>query len=332
MSKNAVILGGGAIAINFHLPRVKTMLGAERVVVVEVSAPRREELAREFGSDRSVEIVESLPATGQFDFAVIATPPKFHFEYFEQLKGRARDILIEKPMTLNAEEARRVAEICAGGGPRVYVALIRRTLGGFALIREMIRANQFGALKKVTLTEGGIFGWMAVSMGSFSRTLNGGGVLMDTGPHTIDLLFQVFDTVEFQASWMDADLSEGGETIEANCTLDLLADGAVPVRLSLSRNRNFSNLAVFEFEAAVCKVGVRDDEVTVDMASGVPLKAMPTDEFAEMGKDFKALFDRYYARFLLRQDNTGVAPEDSEKIARIIDAAYQNAQPIKGGF
>jgi predicted dehydrogenase len=332
MNGSTVLIGGGAVAAGFHLPRLKALPGCTGVTIVEVDAARRGQLHREFARDRAVKIVDSLPADGRFMLGVIATPPKFHLEYLEKLNGRADGVVIEKPVAMNAAEARRVLEISGNGGPRVYVALIRRTLRGFELIRRMRASRQFGALRKVTIAEGGVFHWPAVSLGSFSRDLNGGGVLMDTGPHTIDLLFQVFDGVECRRSWMDADVLGTGEAIEANCTLELFADGSVPVWLSLSRNRYLSNSAVFEFDSARCSVGVRDDVVKVEMQEGTPMYATPDDEFVSLGKDFRGLFDRFYSRFPARGDNGGVSPEESEKVMRVIDAAYANAEPIRGGF
>jgi len=332
MSTGAVLIGGGAVATGFHLPRLRLLPGCGHVTIVETALHRREELRREFARDGSVEILENLPDGRRFAFGVIATPPRFHLEYFERLKDAAAEIVIEKPLAMNATEARRIREACAAGGPRVYVALIRRTLGGFALVRRMRESGRFGALRGVTIAEGAVFRWPAVSLGSFSRQQNGGGVLMDTGPHTIDLLFQVFDGVECRRAWMDADVRGAGDAIEANCTLELLADGAVPVSLTLSRNRNLSNSAVFEFESARCSLGVRDDVVKVEMGNGVVLQAVPDDEPGAPGKDFKGLFDRFYRRFPARHDNGGVSPEESERVLRVIDAAYANAGPVRGGF
>lgn len=64
---------------------------------------------------------------------------------------------------------------------------------------------------------------------------------------------------------MDADLRHGEQAIEANCVLHLRADEDLPVSLALSRNRNFSNQARFEFEGAVVNVDVRDNSLRVSL-------------------------------------------------------------------
>ena len=259
---------------------------------------------------------------------LISTPPKFHFEYFELLQANADVFLIEKPLTINADEARIICQIASEKEKTVFVHLIRRTLKAYTLIKSLWESGLFGELKSVRLFEGGVFNWDAVSMGSFSNELNGGGVLMDTGPHAIDLLFQVFKEIKLIESRMDA----LAPAIEANCVLKLNADKEIPVLLSLSRNRNFSNETVFDFEKAEVRVGVRNNDIKVNLKNNVSFLAAPGDMISNHCVDFSSLIDDYYNKYILARINNGVGPDDSLKIAELIDAAYSNAELIKGGF
>lgn len=326
---NTLIVGAGAMAINHHLPRFIDVLGCKHIDILETNPQRRAELIKRFDRDAKIELIDQLPDPKDiYDLVLISTPPKFHVEYFELLQANAGVFLIEKPMTMNADEARIICQIASEKEKKVFVHLIRRTLKAYTLIKTLWELRLFGELKSVRLFEGGVFDWNAVSMGSFSNELNGGGVLMDTGPHAIDLLFQVFENIELVESRMDA----LAPAIEANCVLKLSADKGVPVLLSLTRNRNFSNETVFDFENAEVRAGVRNNNIKVNLKHDVSFIAVPTDITSNQCVNFSSLIDDYYNKYLLSGINNDVAPEDSLKIAELIDAAYSNAELIREGF
>ncbi len=312
--------------MDFHLPRLLAVLSAARVTIVEPDDLRRSELARRFGRDRRIDLAEQLDADGTFDLAVIATPPRFHADYFHALSRRARAVVIEKPLAIDAAKAEGIRDAICAGGPEVFVCLVRRGLAAFGLLREFWRSGHFGALESVEFHEGRVYAWEATSLGSFSKDLNGGGVLMDTGPHALDQLLRFFDEAELEHACMDGD--PGG--IEANATLALRADG-VPVTMQLSRNRNLSNTATFEFEAARCRVGLGDDHFRVEPSKGAAFDVHGR-EGAGPSPDFADLFDRFYVERVLSADASGVGVDSSLTALRLIEAAYGACVPMQGGF
>ena len=327
-SKKSIIIGGGAICCNFHVPRLLQHFPEDELIIVEVDSKRCNSLSKQFSKNKKITILENLPVSEKYKLAIIATPPKFHFYYYNQLEGFAEKILIEKPLTINSEQAITLTNKAKNKNQKVFVTLIRRTLKNYPLIREFYSSNKFGELQSVKIYEGGIFNWNAVSIGSFSRELNGGGVLMDTGPHTLDLLFQVFDRLHLNSCWMDG-LAPG---IEANCTLDITADDRIPVTLVLSRNRNLSNEAIFHFSEATLSSSVRDNAISVHPKEGCSYIIYPEDSTPQRQVDFNQLIDSFYSHFLLPGINEGVSPEESLRALKIIDKAYEIARPMRGKF
>ena len=289
---------------------------------------RRDQLRRLFKRDPQVTISADIDPLEHFDLAVIATPPKFHSDYYQQLLEQTDRFLIEKPLATSVAKAVSLFESARDHNRPVFVNLIRRTLSGYRLIRDFYRSGHFGELQQVKIAEGGIFNWNAVSLGSFSKDLNGGGVLMDTGPHTIDLLLQVFDDLELDAAWMDA--SANGT--EANCSLQISADGVIPVSLILSRNRVLSNTSEFHFAGAICRLSVMGNAISVHPNDSVEYQILPPDVDQVERPSFADLFDAFYNRYLKGDAPNDVGPEESLKALRLIESAYANAQPIRGGF
>ncbi|MBW2388447.1 MAG: Gfo/Idh/MocA family oxidoreductase [Deltaproteobacteria bacterium] len=320
----AMLIGGGAVAIEFHLPRLLAVLGATQVEIVESDPSRCAELARRFRRDQRIEVVMEPDFGRERDLVIIATPPKFHADYFHAVSTSARGVVIEKPVAID----QGIGLAISSGGPTVWVNLLRRCLTSFRLLRDLWLEQRFGALESVEFHEGSVYAWEAASLGSFSKELNGGGVLMDTGPHVLDSLLQVFDDLSLEQAWIDGE----ARGIEANATLALFGDG-VPVTVQMSRNRKLSNSAVFEFEQARCRIGVCEDQIAVTTRTGseFTIRSGAGDSFTPV-PTFADLFDRFYVEKLLANDNAGVGIDESIAALRVIEAAYAIADPMRGGF
>jgi predicted dehydrogenase len=326
--KRVLLVGGGAIG-EIHVPRVLGLLAPERLSILEVASDRARFLSRKYRKEKRIEILTELPASAGYDLALVCTPPKFHFPYFRDLASRVGAFLIEKPMTITGDEARRIAEAGGNGGPIVFVNLMRRQLASYRLIGQHYRNRTFGPLESVEIHEGSPFGWRAVSKGSFSKELNGGGVLMDTGAHTLDLLLHVFDSFTVREAFMDADPS----AVEANCVLKIETDAGVPVVVGLSRNRSLSNRSTFRFAEACLSVGVRENLIEVTDKRGLSYRLLPPDiDPAGEPPTFAQLLDSFYVDRVLGRNNEGVGPAESLHVIEQMERAYAIAQPIRGGF
>ncbi len=326
--RRALIVGGGAMAIDHHLPRIFTLLGVEHVDIFDIDPRRRALLARRFRRNRRIALIERILEHAVYDIVLVSTPPKFHYDFYAQLEDQSPAFLIEKPLALNASQAASIEASAARNNVSVFVNLIRRSLRSFQLVKQFCASERFGKLQHVTVAEGDVFGWRATSLGSFSRDLNGGGVLMDTGPHTLDLLIQVFDRLELDSARMDG----SQHTIEANCTLRMTADDRIPITVSLSRSRHLSNTAYFQFENATCAAAVRDNAITVTHPDGEHYMIYPPDTATTHPLTFTDLNDAFYRQFLVPGDNASVNASQSREVLGIIDRAYEIAEPLRGPF
>jgi predicted dehydrogenase len=101
-----------------------------------------------------------------------------------------------------------------------------------------------GSVGSFRFLEGRSFNWPAQSASFFRRSEASGGVLIDTGAHTIDLLMWwlggVGEVVEY------ADDAMGG--VEANCSLRLAMGNGAEGYVQLSRDWPLPNRCVIECE------------------------------------------------------------------------------------
>lgn len=323
-----IVLGGGAVGADFHVPRILGILGCESLHIVDQNEARCRVLRNRFAKYPQIHVGSRMPSE-RFDVGVIATPPKFHAILFQELAGICKQIVIEKPLAISVAEAMSIAKLADEKGCQVTVALIRRTLHNFKLMQSWLQQGTFGRLQSVHVAEGSVFGWNAVSIGSFSKELNGGGVLMDTGPHVLDQLFQTFDSLMLKRAYMDVPPSDANEAVEANVELELVAENDVPVTLLLSRNRIFKNQALYRFENAEVSLALHNNSMLIRSREGVALEGYPQ---GQTDVSYDEMFDAFYTRFVLDRNNQGVSPEDALRSQRIIEAAYHSAVRTKGSF
>ena len=125
-------------------------------------------------------------------------------------------------------------------GDRSAVGLMRRFFPAVRTLKAMLEARIIGEVRRFHCFEGGTFRWPVRSSSYFERETSGGGVLMDLGPHLLDLLLWWLGTPS-QVAY--ADDAMGG--VEANCRICLSYEGfAGEVRLSRDWYR--PNRYVFE--------------------------------------------------------------------------------------
>jgi predicted dehydrogenase len=142
-------------------------------------------VAREFGIPaRAATRLEDV--VGLIDGAVVATPNDTHHPIALQCIRAGIAVLVEKPLcaTLAAatelvEEARKAHVVLATG----YSTRFRDNV---AFLKELLDADEFGAVRRFAHQFGSAGGWAPLSAYTLQRRTAGGGVLVVTGTHFLD--------------------------------------------------------------------------------------------------------------------------------------------------
>lgn len=90
----ALIIGFGGIARGAHYPVLRAL--CERIDVVDVIEPPADYDVHYIGRE--------VPTEGEYDLALVASPPVYHCEHTVKAVQVARRILCEKPPAMNAQE------------------------------------------------------------------------------------------------------------------------------------------------------------------------------------------------------------------------------------
>ena len=241
------MLGCGAVAEFAHLPAAARVPDCRFTLLVDTNRDRRESLAAHFGVPRTAP--DWAAAVDEFDAAIVALPHTLHEEACGALLRAGKAVLVEKPMATTKAAALRMTAVAEETGGLLAVGLMRRYQWAHRLARELIAGGTLGAIRRFDFREGSPYNWPVASDFFFRKETAGGGVLMDTGAHTVDSLLWwlgPFAGVDYRDDAIDG--------VEADCILNLtMVSGATGV-VELSRTRRMRNTAIIEGERGSVEV------------------------------------------------------------------------------
>ena len=151
--------------------------------------PEAAEAARRDGL-RAYASLDELLADDTIDLVTIAVPNNFHKEYSIRALRAGKNVICEKPVTLNAAELEEIIAVRNETGRLFSVHQNRRWDRDYRIVKA---AREQGLLGQVYLVKSMVQGSRGAMYGWRSYKENGGGMLLDWGIHLIDQAMQMFD-------------------------------------------------------------------------------------------------------------------------------------------
>jgi predicted dehydrogenase len=130
----------------------------------------------------------AMLAEAELDAVLIATPSSFHAEMVQSALERGLHVFCEKPLTLDPDDAARLAESARERGLVTQVGYHNRFVATFAEAKALLDA---GAIGEVTHAFGEAYGPVVLKAKGRtwrSRGGEGGGCLYDYAAHVINLV------------------------------------------------------------------------------------------------------------------------------------------------
>jgi predicted dehydrogenase len=213
----ATIIGCGGMA-RHHMRRILQQLDTTHVSIVCEPSPEAYRAMGEVFEAAGVEpppnepdldrlLAEHVRAHGgapALDAAFIITPHAYHHDHAQACLEAGLDVLLEKPMVMNAAEARSLIETRDRTGRLLVVAFNGSLSPQIRTAVEMLRSGELGELLSISATV-----WQGWGPGTAGRwrqqpEISGGGFMFDTGAHMLntvaDLAGEDFAQV---AAWLD---------------------------------------------------------------------------------------------------------------------------------
>jgi predicted dehydrogenase len=176
------IVAPGKIAHKFARD-LRVAEGAQLRAVAGRDLSRTRSFAAEFGAPLCFDDVSALAADPSVDIVYIASPHNAHFATAKIMLEAGKPVLCEKPMTINARQARELIDLSRSNGVFLMEALWTRFLPVYSQVREWLDGGLIGRPQVVTST----FCFQAprdFSSRMFNPALAGGG-LLDLGVYPL---------------------------------------------------------------------------------------------------------------------------------------------------
>lgn len=180
------IIGSGGIARNCHMRGYASIPDlCEMVAVCDVNADNAKLAADQYSVGKIYTDYKEMLASGEIDAVSVATPNKYHKDPTIAALEAGVHVLCEKPLAMDAVEAKAMCAAARDSGKILQVGLQSRFTGAGLFMKDYIDAGNMGdiyfaraqALRRRGVPHWGVF---------IDKEQQGGGPLIDIGVHILD--------------------------------------------------------------------------------------------------------------------------------------------------
>jgi 1,5-anhydro-D-fructose reductase (1,5-anhydro-D-mannitol-forming) len=185
------IIGCGDVCEVKSGPAFQKASGSRLVAVMRRHRALAEDYARRHGVPRFYDDADALVGDPEVDAVYIATPPGSHVEHALRACRAGKPAYVEKPMARNHAECSAMIRAFEQARVPLFVAYYRRALDRFRALRDIVGSERLGIVTGVTYRyaaphhaklDANELPWR------LSAEQAGGGLFLDLGCHTLDVL------------------------------------------------------------------------------------------------------------------------------------------------
>ena len=320
------IIGCGDITDKRGAPAINAQPDSRLIAFQSRTPSQAETFARKHAAERWTASREALLRDPEIDAVYIATEHHRHCEDVLAAAEAGKHVLCEKPMANTVADCRRMVDACRANGVALQAAYYRRYYPKVLRMRELLLSGAIGTPvtasmhlasrvepAQLTLREGpGPHGWR------LRPEVSGGGALVDTGSHRLDLLCFLLGEPSQVAAFVDrAELPEGSPDMES--LLIRMTNGVHVVTRHGLRTSSPDELEITGTHGVLSATPVDGPILRMRNSEGEQAWEMPKHENVHY-----PLFDDFTRR-ILNGEGTQFTGEDGLQATRIIEAAYRSA-------
>ncbi|ADI64903.1 Gfo/Idh/MocA family protein [Trichormus azollae] len=239
-----VAVVGTGFGQKVHIPAFQAHHKTEIVAIYHRDIHRAKAIAATYNIPHASDNLTEILALLEVQAVSISTPPFLHYEMAKQVLQSGKHILLEKPITLNANEAKELYLLAKNQGVIASVDFEFRFVPAWQLFSQLLSSNSVGNLRLIKID------WLGSSRADTSRRWNwyssqeeGGGALGSLGSHAFDYINWLFGSVNRLNAHLSTAITartnpETGELkpvdTDDNCLLTLELANGIPCQVSIS--------------------------------------------------------------------------------------------------
>jgi predicted dehydrogenase len=319
------ILGAANIAVKKVIPAMQRGEWSEVVGLASRDVARAREAARSLGLAKAYGSYEELLADDRVEAIYNPLPNHLHVPWTVRAAEAGKHVLCEKPIAMNATEARELLAARDRTGVRIQEAFMVRTHPQWLGTLELIRAGRVGELRAVA----GFFSYFNRDPADI-RNLpeTGGGALMDIGCYPVTVSrFAFNDEPRRCLGLVERDPAMGTDRL-TSAILDFPSGRATftcsTQLVPYQRMLFFGTRGRIEVEIPFNAPNDRPARVFVDDGSDIFGSGVEVVEFATC--DQYTIQGDLFSRAVREGTEQPIPLEDAVKNMAVIDAVFRSAE------
>lgn len=241
-----LIVGCGQISETFHLPALLKFLPKDNIYLHDINEKNAANLGLRFQISKFLKDLNSIPE--DIDTAIVAVPFQYSFTITSALLSKKINVLSEKPIATTKEQITILNKLSQENDVVLCGNHTRRFFPSINKLKEKLKNHK---IKKINIFEGDPFGWNSKSGFYFQGNR---GVLLDRGPHIINIINFLTDSKEFNSlSFMHN--AHNKDLPESHCKI-ILKSSEITVQIVVSWIYKLSNEIEVITDKGIFKIGV----------------------------------------------------------------------------
>lgn len=173
----------------FHAPFLKEHPGFFMSAVVERS---KEESKEKYPDATIYRSVGEMLNNSDVEVVVVNTPVQTHFEYVKMALEAGKNVIVEKPFTVDVSEAEQLVKLAEEKGLFLSVYQNRRFDRDFLQVKKILHDRKLGDIKEVEIRFDRFRTEPSGKQHKENPQQTGSGSLHDLGAHLVDQSVQLF--------------------------------------------------------------------------------------------------------------------------------------------
>jgi len=243
MSKIGVGIIGTGFGQIIHIPALQIHPDTEVVAVYHRDRLKAQQIAAKFNIPHACDRLEDLLALEAVQAVTISTPPSFHYEQAKAAIEAGKHILLEKPVTMNAQEAIALYKLSQEHQVFTATDFEFRCVPQWRYLKHLLENNHIGKKRLIAIN------WLVQGRADpkriwnwYSQTEFGGGALGAIGSHAFDYLRWLFGDIKSLCGQLSTAITERPDVdgvlrpVDADDTCNILLElvDGTPCNISLS--------------------------------------------------------------------------------------------------
>ncbi|HZS53455.1 MAG TPA: Gfo/Idh/MocA family oxidoreductase [Bryobacteraceae bacterium] len=319
------VLGVANIAVKKVLPAMKQCTRADVTAIASRDLSRAKDAAVRLGIPKAYGSYAEILADPDIDVIYNPLPNDLHVPWSIKAAEAGKHVLCEKPIAMNADEARTLIEARDRTGVKIGEAFMVKTHPQWLRARELVRSNATGELRSIV----SVFSYNNTDPKNIrNKPESGGGGIMDIGCYPITMARFLFEREPARvAAVIDRDPQMGIDHL-SSALLDFSPGQAIftcsTQLVPFQRMQLLGTQGRIEIEIPYNIPPDRPSRIFFDDGSALGGHNSRMEEFAIV--DQYALQGDEFSRAVQENTEVPVPLEDALKNMLVIDAVFRSAR------